>query len=165
MARILVVDDAARVLELASGILSGAGHEVMLCSGGKHALQTLRRDPVQLLITDIYMPEIDGLELIIDARRIRPMVRILAMDNNKTGAPCMLHVAKYLGACRTLQKPFSKSDLLEAVTALLGKSCAFCRLHPEYGPAPADYSDSGIRPALDDACTLSCSPIERETTR
>jgi DNA-binding response OmpR family regulator len=133
MARILVVDDAPRVLEAARGILSEAGHEVLLCACGKHALQILQGESVQLLVTDIYMPDIDGLELIRDAHRTCPMVPILAMQD-EVGWPDMLHIAKCLGASHTLQKPFSTADLLAAVTVLLRKSGADCRSDSECGP-------------------------------
>jgi two-component system response regulator SaeR len=127
MATIVVVDDAPRVLEFARAILSEAGHEVLPCACGKHALQLFRRDSVELLVTEIYMPDIDGLELIGDAHRTRPAVPILAMQG-EVKWPDMLHIAKWLGASHTLQKPFSKADLLEAVAFLLRKPGADCRV-------------------------------------
>jgi CheY-like chemotaxis protein len=118
MSRILVIDDSLSALQVTEMILSEAGHEARTCSSPKHALEVLESEPFDLIVTDIYMPEMDGLEVILEERRIRPDVPILAISG-MTGARNMLKVAKQLGACQVVQKPFSKADLLDAIDAAL----------------------------------------------
>lgn len=119
MSRILVIDDSVSVLELIEMLLTEAGHEVVACMDGKRAISKLRSEPFDLLVTDIYMPEMDGLEIIMEGRRIRPSLPVVAMSG-ASGHRGMLDVARYLGACQTLQKPFSRADLMDAVTAAVG---------------------------------------------
>jgi CheY-like chemotaxis protein len=118
VARILVIDDSASVLELAGQILRQAGHEVVTAESGRRGESILASQPLDLVITDIYMPEEDGLEVIRKARRTCPGLRVLAMSV-VTGKHGMLHVAKALGAAGTLLKPFAAGDLLDAVEGCL----------------------------------------------
>lgn len=118
MARILVIDDSASALELAGQILREAGHEVVTADSGKQGESILATQPLDLVITDIYMPEEDGLEVIRKARRTRPGLRVLAMSV-VTGKHGMLRVARALGAAGTLLKPFAAGDLLNAVDTCL----------------------------------------------
>ncbi len=118
MARILVIDDSASALELAGEILRQAGHEVVTAESGKQGESILASQPLDLVITDIYMPEEDGLEVIRKARRTRPGLRVLAMSV-VTGKHGMLYLARALGAAGTLLKPFAAGDLLDAVDASL----------------------------------------------
>ena len=118
MARILVIDDSASVMELAGQILRQAGHEVVTAEYGGQGVSILASQPLDLVITDIYMPDEDGLEVIRKARRTRPGLRVLAMSV-VTGKHGMLHVARALGAAGTLLKPFAAGDLLDAVDTCL----------------------------------------------
>ncbi len=118
MSRILVVDDSVSTLETVGLILTEVGHEVATCESGRRAVLLLPRQNIDLVITDIYMPEEDGLEIIRDMRRICPEVPVVAMSG-MTGKWAMLEVASYLGACATLAKPFSKAQLLQAVAKAL----------------------------------------------
>jgi CheY-like chemotaxis protein len=119
MPRILVIDDSASALQIVEAMLAGAGHQVHACREGRNALQVLRREAFDLVVTDIYMPDEDGLEVIRESRRICPNVPVVAMSG-MTGNRNMLAVAKYLGACQTVTKPLSAADLLAAVEAALG---------------------------------------------
>ena len=121
MAKILVVDDSASVLEIATAILSEAGHHVSISDRGDRVLQILETDEPDLLITDIYMPGVDGLQVIGEARRLCPNLPIIAMSA-MTGKWSMLRVAKLLGARCALRKPFSQSDLLDTVKTALRKA-------------------------------------------
>ncbi|HTP85466.1 MAG TPA: response regulator [Bryobacteraceae bacterium] len=118
MAKILVIDDSVAVVELMERILSEDEHEVFTASSGKDGEAILSSHPLDLVITDIYMPDVDGLELIRMARRVKPGLRILAMSS-ATGKYAILPVAKALGASGTLMKPFSRGELKDAVRTCL----------------------------------------------
>jgi DNA-binding NtrC family response regulator len=118
MANILVIDDSQSVLALMERILAGAGHQVTACLSAKQAMKLAAVTPVDLIITDLYMPDKDGLEVIAEARKVCPKVPVLAVSS-VGGAKNMLHTAKHLGAANTLEKPFSKEQLLQAVAAAM----------------------------------------------
>jgi CheY-like chemotaxis protein len=116
MPRILVIDDSPSALQVIETMLVNAGHMVITCSDGKRAVEMLQREAFDLILTDIYMPDDDGLEVIRDAQRVHPCLPIVAMSG-VAGRRNMLAVARHLGACQILQKPFSREDLLDAVAA------------------------------------------------
>jgi DNA-binding NtrC family response regulator len=118
MPRILIIDDSPSTLEAVAMMLDGAGHLVRCCPNGRQAQALLEREPFDLIITDIFMPEEDGLQLILAARRLRPDLPIVAMSG-RSGSLDMLPVARRLGACRLLRKPFNKTDLLAVVELAL----------------------------------------------
>jgi len=121
MLRILAIDDSPSILQMAELILTDAGYQVVTCTDGKEAIRLLRDESFDLILTDIYMPDQDGLEVIRERRRLCPNVPVIAMSG-MSGPHSMLGVAKQMGACQTVQKPFSRSDLLAAVEAALGAS-------------------------------------------
>jgi DNA-binding NtrC family response regulator len=118
MGTILVIDDSASMLVTVAAILAEAGHEVLTCGSGKQAVPMLSGQALDLVITDIYMPDEDGLEIIRDTRRICPEVPVIAMSG-MTGKWAMLKVAAHLGASGTLVKPFSPGQLLQVVEKAL----------------------------------------------
>jgi CheY-like chemotaxis protein len=121
MSRVLVVDDSRSAREVVEMVLSEAGYDVAACGNGKAAVARLQKESFDLIITDIYMPENDGLEVIQSRRRICPQVPVIAMSG-ETGTRSMLAVARHMGACQTIRKPFSKADLLDTVWAALHAS-------------------------------------------
>ena len=125
MARIIVIDDSVSIIEAIEMFLSEAGHEIVISTSGRRGIQLLRRQAADLVITDIYMPDEDGLQVIQDARRLCPQTPVIAMSG-MTGEYNMLRVAECLGACCTLQKPFSNEQLLEAVNAALSPAPGCC---------------------------------------
>jgi len=114
MSKILVIDDARSALQMIEMILVEAGHTVITCLDAVVGVKMLESETFDLIITDIYMPDHDGLEVIRDSRWICPNVPIVALSG-MTGARDLLPIAKHLGACQTMTKPFSKADLLWAV--------------------------------------------------
>ena len=86
----------------------------MLASDGKEGVAQFARAPADLVMTDLYMPNQDGLETIIELRQRFPGVLIIAMSG-RTAAPAMLSIARKLGAAGILQKPFVSEELLSAV--------------------------------------------------
>ena len=116
MAKVLVIDDSVSTLDLIEIILTRAGHTVVVLDSGKRGEALLARESLDLVITDVYMPDMDGLEVLRAVRRMHPGLPVIAMSS-LTGKYDMLTVARALGATQTLRKPFSVSQLLEAVDA------------------------------------------------
>ena len=121
MSSILVVDDDAQVLEVMSEMLRLEGHEVTLADNGREAVQCIDAVPFDLVITDLIMPEKEGLETIADIRRSQDTVPILAISGGgRMGPADYLETAKFIGANATLAKPFARQELISTVDSLLG---------------------------------------------
>lgn len=119
MAEILVIDDEPGIRHTICRLLKAAGHEATAFENGRGAIQYLSHNPVDLLITDIFMPEVEGIETIREIRRTRPDLPIVAMSGSGCGGRDFLDAAEKLGATATLRKPFSRGELLEIVSRLL----------------------------------------------
>ena len=120
MPRILLVEDDASFRESMHKVLTRAGHEVQAAGNGRAALQQFDTESVDLVITDIVMPEQEGLETIIRLRRENPGVKIIAISGGGTiNAVDYLRTAKKLGALATLAKPFSRQEILSAIDQVL----------------------------------------------
>ena len=103
--------------------MATAGYQVLEAADGRGCLELLRTTPVDLLILDIYMPEVDGIGVIAQARRDFPHVRILAISGGGAVArEQTLDIALRLGATRTLTKPFEREELMAVVRELLHES-------------------------------------------
>ena len=120
MAHILVIDDDSQYRNLICMLLKRAGYEVMDASDGLLGLEMQRQRNADLIITDIFMPGMEGTELIMDITGEFPGTRIIAISGggNVDGVD-FLTLARNLGASRTFQKPFKKQELLQAVAYLL----------------------------------------------
>ena len=114
MAVILVIDDQDSIRRLLRLALEGAGHEVLEASNGRQGLVVYREHPVELVITDIAMPEMNGLELILELTRSFLNVKVIAISGNHEREK-LLDTAKLLGARQTFQKPFDLTQLLNAI--------------------------------------------------
>jgi DNA-binding response OmpR family regulator len=118
-ARILVVDDEAGVRGFLRAVLKQGGCEVIEAADGKQALQEVRAGQVDLVITDLVMPEQEGLETIRALRREAPGVGIIAISGAFAGQ--FLKVAQLLGADAALSKPVSNELLLAKVAEVLDR--------------------------------------------
>jgi len=116
MTKILLVEDEERVRSLLKEVLESAGYEIQEASSGKEALQRYAQSRPDLILTDIVMPDTEGIEMIIKIRKNDAKVKIIAMSGGD-----YLEMAKKLGADGTLTKPFSNQVLLDAVKATLEK--------------------------------------------
>ena len=121
MARILVIDDAAAVRELLEQMLRLAGHEVLLAGNGKEGLDLLRQQPVELVITDLFMPEKEGLETIQELHRDFSNLPVIAMSG-EPGMPSLLGIAQRFGAITTIEKPFDRTEMMAAIDEALRSS-------------------------------------------
>lgn len=118
MARILVVDDAESDRLIEETILTNAGHEVISSAGGEEALRSHLEEGVDLVITDLQMPDVHGFELISIFQDLNPSPPVIAVSG--TGQ-IQLHMARRLGAVTTLEKPIDEERLLKAVNLALSE--------------------------------------------
>ena len=116
-AAILVVDDEESVRGLFQQVLAGAGYDVVAARDGAEALEKFQERRFDLVLTDLVMPEREGLELIMMLRKERPELKIVAVSGAFGGA--FLEAAKALGATSSLLKPVSPDRLLAAVQGAL----------------------------------------------
>jgi len=122
MAKILVFDDELSILLMIKKMLERAGHEVNLALNGREGMKLLENNPPDLVITDIIMPEKEGLETIIELRRKYPGLKIIAISGGgRIGPEGYLPGAKLLGADMVFQKPLDQKEFMEAVTKLLNE--------------------------------------------
>ena len=121
MARILIIDDEDELRFLLRQMLEHAGHEVTEAVNGAEGIELFERDSHELIITDIIMPEKEGVETILALRRTDPKLPIIAISGGgRLDATDFLTMAKKLGARHTLAKPFRRDQLLDAVSECLG---------------------------------------------
>lgn len=120
MARILLVDDEAAVRGTMRRILERAGHEVDEASDGRRGIARFRAAPADLVVTDIFMPNEDGLEFIREIRHEKPRPKIIVVSGgDATGLLDMTEHARLLGAQQVLRKPFEMTELIDAVDRAL----------------------------------------------
>ena len=128
MARIIVIDDDQDVRALMVWDLQAAGHEVRAAADGAQGLSLQRASPAELVVTDIYMPEKEGIETIRELKELYPNLKIIAISGGgsvyrrKSFATHELSIiAAELGVAAVLQKPFASAQLLRSVDAALAK--------------------------------------------
>lgn len=117
MARILIIDDEECIRVMLKLVLERAGHEVVEAGDGKEAVLKFREHPADLIITDLIMPEKEGLAAIWELRRERSGLKIIAMSGGTIEE--YLEWARRLGVQRTFKKPFPVAEMLRAVQELL----------------------------------------------
>ena len=122
MENILVIDDDELMLSFLKERLMHEGFNVLTAINGKEGMKLFNDNQVDLVITDIIMPDKDGFETIIELKRICPDIKIIAMSGGGRGHPeHYLDTARCFRAQYTIEKPFKTSDLLKTVYALLNK--------------------------------------------
>jgi len=120
LAQILVIDDDPQVCLLIQEILEYAGYVVVTTQSAAEGLDRFRKDPAQLVITDILMPGREGLETIRDLRQEAPSTKIIAISAGlQWGSVDVLDLARKLGAIRIIQKPFDNQVLVDTVREVL----------------------------------------------
>ena len=120
MADILLLEDESALRSLLAELLTEEGHDVTQCGDGRIVRDSERVASADLMITDLIMPEVDGLEAIRTVRSINPEVRIIAMSGGgRTVTRDYLPDAKAFGAEVILHKPFTPDEVIEQVRALL----------------------------------------------
>lgn len=120
MAKLLVVDDDAGALGTIARVLRRSGHEVVEARNGREAIALVRAEAPDLVVTDINMPEMDGIETILELRRDWEHMPIIAVSGGGLMPPeLLLDNAGTLGAFETIEKPIDAAALLESVERAL----------------------------------------------
>lgn len=118
MAKIVLIDDEPLIRSVVADVLKHAGHAVALAADGKEGVALLRSCAADLVITDLVMPEMEGIELIRQLRREFPALKIVAISG-AGDSDAYLKAARILGAHATLAKPFTAGGLLTVVNAVI----------------------------------------------
>ena len=129
--RVLVADDNAEMREVLRLILEREGYEVDEAPNGEMALQLFREKPADVVVTDILMPEKDGIQTIMELWRDYPHVKVIAISGS--GGPeteTNLQYARLFGAMKTFPKPVSRNELIGAIEELL--ACGALTAHPTF---------------------------------
>ncbi len=122
MARVLVIDDDDDTRRMLCEVLTRAGHEVVAAADGRTGVARYRDSRADVVITDIFMPDSDGLETIREIRGEFLQARIIAISGGGRRSDFdYLPSALILGAWRTMDKPFSPAEILHAVAEALEK--------------------------------------------
>jgi CheY-like chemotaxis protein len=120
MGLVLVIDDEPQIRSMLRMMLERAGHEVEEAPDGIEGIRIYRNNPVDLIISDLIMPNKDGIGMIIELKKEFPDVKIIAMSGGGLNKPeGYLEGAKKLGAQRTLTKPIDRDELLRTVSDAL----------------------------------------------
>jgi DNA-binding NtrC family response regulator len=125
MARILIIDDESQIRSMLRLMLERVGYEIAEAPDGIEGIRQYRENPADLIITDLIMPNKDGIGMIIDLKKEFPKVKIIAMSGGGVNRPeGYLDGAKKLGATRTLTKPIDRDEMLKAVKDTLKDTTA-----------------------------------------
>ena len=119
MAHLILIEDDKALREILAMALTDEGHVVRQAKEGREALALFRREPADVVITDLIMPGQEGIETIVALRKERPKLPIIAISGGVEHSPVYLGLAARLGAQRTLAKPFKIEELLTAITEVM----------------------------------------------
>ena len=120
MKRVLIIDDEYQIRSVLKEMFELEGFDVVEAGDGKEAIIAQKQNPADLVITDIFMPEKEGIETIMDLKKDYPDLKIIAMSGGSTcGAKNYLKIAENAGANYTFTKPVRFRDLMDAVRSLI----------------------------------------------
>ncbi len=122
MKRILVIDDDEKIRVVFSRFLEGKGYAASCAADGREGLRLLELESPDLVITDIMMPNTDGLEVVLSMRNKHPGIPIIAISGGMHAIPMdFLPLVKKFGACKVFYKPIELDELLEGIRELIGE--------------------------------------------
>jgi CheY-like chemotaxis protein len=125
VARILLIEDDANVRLALKQALQRAGHEVAEARDGRDGVERYSAQPADLVVTDLVMPNQEGIETIEQLRRLTPSLPIVAISGGgRTGNRDVLALAAKVGASRTMAKPFRPRELVQVIAGLLATPAA-----------------------------------------
>lgn len=120
MARILIMDDDELIIKMLRMALENRGYDVITATNGREGVRLYGTTPVDLVISDILMPEMDGIEALKALRQRNPELKLIAVSGGgKRLKMDLLKVARILGATATFEKPYNIQELLATVSRLL----------------------------------------------
>ncbi|WP_298375446.1 response regulator [Azospirillum sp.] len=120
MASVLIIDDDDMVRTMLLRTVTRGGHEAFGARDGVEGIARFREHPADLVITDIFMPNQEGLATIMELRRRTPDLKIIAISGGGARASLdVLPVAEALGAQKTLRKPFTPAEVMKAINEVL----------------------------------------------
>lgn len=120
MPHVLIAEDDAPLRRVLGAVLAADGHDVALAEDGRDAWEQYQHRPADLVITDLYMPKMGGVELLLRVLDKDPEARVIAMTAlGLSERNPILNDAKILGAVAVLEKPFDESTLLESISFAL----------------------------------------------
>jgi DNA-binding response OmpR family regulator len=121
--QILIIEDDFAIRDLILQTLTKAGYEVIGAEDGVEGLNLFRENNPELVITDIVMPQKEGLQTIIELRQASPTVKVIAMSGGgRYSNTDYLKLAQKFGARRTVTKPFMREEMLTAVREVLAEN-------------------------------------------
>jgi len=116
MANVLIIDDDETVLETFQIVLSSSGHQVQAASNGALGIEATKTNSFDIVVTDVVMPEKDGLEVHMQMRKTHPDTKIVVVSGGeRTSATDYLKMAEVLGADRVLYKPVTATEVSAAI--------------------------------------------------
>lgn len=123
MTRILIIDDEPDIRSTLRAILEIQGWQVDEADNGRSGIECIRQKGADLVITDILMPDTDGLETVREIQKAAPQIPIVAMSGGGHLTPDnFLKIAEHLGASRTFRKPFLAREVVDAIHELLDQA-------------------------------------------
>jgi CheY-like chemotaxis protein len=125
MAKIVLIDDDPIIQKMLTQFLENKGHEVAQALNGKEGMRLIEKNRPDLVITDIIMPEMDGLEILLNIRKTRADLPVIAISGGMLNLPInFLHQAKLFGARYVFDKPVPLDVLYSAIEELLQEKSA-----------------------------------------
>lgn len=119
MAEILIIDDEETIVEILQDILTEEGHEVYPFSSSVQAVHYMKDLSPDVVITDIYMPDCDGFEVLMKLRKTCPTIKTIVISGGNPAMPNVTSMAEKLGAVASLKKPFSRDEVIATVNSVL----------------------------------------------
>lgn len=120
MDSVLIIEDDEFVQNMLKQTFERAGYDVATASDGRIGIKLYKSKPFDVVITDLIMPEMEGIETISQLRKSNPDVKVIAISGGGRNSPDdYLHLAKKMGATRTFTKPLDRNKLLDAVKELI----------------------------------------------
>ena len=121
--KILVIEDDEQFLGFVAELLTNEGFDVIKAENGKEGIKVVEKNEPDLILTDLLMPEKDGVRVISEVRSKYSHIPIIAMSGGQSVfSPVFLEAASSLGAAQTLTKPFSDEELIESINSVLNKA-------------------------------------------
>lgn len=116
MAKILIIDDDKQFRKMLCQTLKKAGHTVAEAGDGSEGIRSFQSDPAELVITDIVMPDKEGIETIMEIRQMTPTPKIIAVSGGgRIGSASYLDLARKLGAVETFSKPIDRKEIVNTI--------------------------------------------------